>query len=113
MLSHILSPNPVRRAAPAPAFINLTFYGSPAVLALIRKRLYEELRQRSETVADVRYSTDGEQACTAISLRSDSGNPWPVITWISDLCRELGVHTLRVGVAPAPRAQVPAVPVPH
>ena len=58
MLSHILSPNPVRRAAPAPAFINLTFYGSPAVLALIRKRLYEELRQRSETVADVRYSTD-------------------------------------------------------
>ncbi|AMH06212.1 hypothetical protein AL509_18975 [Achromobacter xylosoxidans] len=102
MLSHILSPNPARRAAPAPAFINLTFYASPAVLALIRKRLYEALRQRAETVADVRYSVDGEQACTAISLRSDSGNPWPVFTWLSDLCREMGVQTLRVGVAPAP-----------
>ncbi|PJM85977.1 hypothetical protein [Achromobacter ruhlandii] len=111
MLSHILSPNPVRRATPAPAFINLTFYGSPAVLALIRKRLYEELRQRAETVTDVRYSADGEQACTAVCLRSDSGNPWPVITWLSDLCRDLGVQTLRVGVAPAPRAQ--AAPVPN
>ncbi len=112
MLFHTQSPTPVRSAPTAPAFITLTFYGSPTVLAAIRKRLYEALRQRDESVADVRYSADGEQACTAISLRSDTGNPWPLITWLSDLCRDMGVQTLRVGVSPAARAQPAPVVAP-
>lgn len=101
MLPQIQSLSPTRRATPTPVLINLTLYGSPAVLASIRKRLYLELQQRAETVVGVRYSTEGDQASTAISLRSGDGNPWAAITWLSALCRDMGVPTLRVGVEPA------------
>ncbi|MFC4278255.1 hypothetical protein [Achromobacter aloeverae] len=90
----MLPPTPHRRAAAAPAFLNVTFYGSAIELAIIRKRLYLALRARPETVAQVRDSADGAQASTMVRLRSDDGDVSSLLGWLSAFCSELRINAL-------------------
>ncbi len=89
----------LRRAPIAPAFLDVTFYGHPDHLALIRKRLYLALQARHTTVAEVRYSATDVQASTAVRLRCDEGDTTSLIDCVAELCRELKINDLRVARA--------------
>lgn len=99
---------PAERQAAKPAFINLTLYGNPMVVAAFRKRLYIELLQRAETVVDMHSSIDDDQVCTQIRLRSNAPSPWPAITWLGALCGQMQVNKLHIGLGDAAATNPPA-----